>query len=187
MKTTQRKFLWLAIAILIFPLVCCKIFLNGIIYYFSLLKARDKKLNSNRLLQEDNSSNINETLSDNGTNTGNENNSGTSNNTSIENFSNISDNNSNNSNESNTSNATKKEILNSTYLKIKDKVKIVKENCHEYIIDKDYKSIELQLDDLKNVTHILISEFEVEFKSCDFSAFKGCSNKSHYCICIRLK
>lgn len=103
------------------------------------------------------------------------------NNTSNENASNISE---NNSNESNTSTATKKEILNTTYLKIKDKIKIIKENCHEYIIDKDYKSIELQLDDLKNVTHILISEFKVEFQSCDPAAFKRCSNKSHYCICI---
>lgn len=73
---------------------------------------------------------------------------------------------------------------NTTYLSLKDKKNISAQNCHKYEIDKKNKSIELKLDDLVNLSHILITEKEVNFDECSSDAFKSCSSQSNYCICI---
>lgn len=141
------------------------------IIFFYLFKGNDQIYQQKRNLQEENT--VTDLSNDTNTN------------------STINENNSNSSTNNSETNETKKNstennyVLNSTSLKLKQKTKIIKENCHKYIIDKDYKSIQLEFDDLKNVSHILISEFEVEFNnSCNPDSFKQCSNKSNYCICI---
>ena len=88
-----------------------------------------------------------------------------------------------NASQSNISQESTQNLSNITYMSLKDKKNLTGTNCHQYVIDKKYKSVDLELKKLKNVDHVLISEVEVEFNVCNPDVFKTCSDKSHYCIC----
>jgi len=85
--------------------------------------------------------------------------------------------------QSNISQESTQNLSNITYMSLKDKKNLTGTNCHKYVIDKKFKSVELELKKLQNVDHVLISEVEVGFNVCNAEVFRTCSDKSHYCIC----
>ena len=107
-------------------------------------------------------------------------NTSTENNSSSNNISNISD---------NTTNQTQQNSSNYTSLmnlkKNNNKINIFGDHCHEYIIDKDYKAVEVELKKIQNIDHILISEIRLNYEGvCNPDTFKSCAKNSLFCICI---
>lgn len=72
-------------------------------------------------------------------------------------------------------------------MKLDEKIQIIGQNCHKYVIDKEYKAVYLELSNLTNIDHILVSERDEDFSDCNQNSFMACSNKTIFCICTQTK
>jgi len=68
-------------------------------------------------------------------------------------------------------------------MNLNDQQNISADNCHQYIINKQYQAVNLELTNLQNVDHILVAEQEADFNGCNPNSFKACSNNTLFCIC----
>lgn len=72
---------------------------------------------------------------------------------------------------------------NITRIHDEEELELVAQNCHQYVISKDYRGVKITLSDLQNVSHILVSERPEDFSVCDPDSFKSCSHNTLFCIC----
>lgn len=77
------------------------------------------------------------------------------------------------------------EGINKTTINGESKLELMKKNCHFYEIIKNYSSMELEFEDLKNVTNIFVSDTELNVSECNPNIFQ-CLNESKYCLSILL-
>lgn len=65
-------------------------------------------------------------------------------------------------------------------LNMSEKSDIMGAKCIKYEILSNYSSFKIELDDLKNVTDIIVSEKNLSFSECKQESFQTC-NQSSYC------